>query len=81
VLIEQRFTVHAPAQRVWVFHYEGQSIMGQTHYDAPCSLPDTGQVTVLNYVGAKDCGNLIHPIGAERQVEGGAAQGIGYGLT
>ena len=69
MLIEQRFTVYAPVQRVWVFRYEGQSIMGQTHYDAPCSLPDTGQVTVLNYVEAKDCGSLIHPIGAERQVE------------
>jgi CO/xanthine dehydrogenase Mo-binding subunit len=90
-----------------VFRYEGQSIMGQAHYDAPCSLPDpetgvgdfaqsytfgadvvevevdreTGQVTVLNYVGAKDIGTVIHPPGAEGQVEGGAAQGLGYALT
>jgi putative selenate reductase molybdopterin-binding subunit len=97
----------AEAVQASVFRYEGQAIMGQAHYDAPCSLPDpetgvgdfaqsytfgadtvevevdpeTGLVKVLNYVGAKDCGNVIHPIGAEGQVEGGTAQGLGYGLT
>jgi CO/xanthine dehydrogenase Mo-binding subunit len=41
----------------------------------------TGQVTVLKFVIASDCGTVIYPIGAEGQVEGGFAQGIGYALT
>ena len=43
--------------------------------------PETGQVKVLEYVIASDCGTVIYPIGAEGQVEGGLAQGIGYALT
>jgi 4-hydroxybenzoyl-CoA reductase alpha subunit len=43
--------------------------------------PETGQVKVLDYVIASDCGTVIYPIGAEGQVEGGLAQGIGYALT
>jgi CO/xanthine dehydrogenase Mo-binding subunit len=42
---------------------------------------ETGQVKVLEYVIASDCGTVIYPIGAEGQVEGGLAQGIGYALT
>ena len=41
----------------------------------------TGQVKVLKFVIASDCGTVIYPIGAEGQVEGGLAQGIGYALT
>jgi 4-hydroxybenzoyl-CoA reductase alpha subunit len=43
--------------------------------------PDTGQVKVLQYVIASDCGTVIYPIGAEGQVEGGLSQGLGYALT
>ena len=43
--------------------------------------PETGQVKVLQYVIASDCGTVIYPIGAEGQVEGGFAQGLGYALT
>jgi putative selenate reductase molybdopterin-binding subunit len=85
---------------------DGRQIMAQSHYDAPCSLPDpetgvgdfamsysfgahavevevdqeTGHVRVVDFVAATDCGNLINPALAETQVEGGIAQGIGYGL-
>ena len=41
---------------------------------------ETGRVRVVDFVAATDCGNLINPALAESQVEGGAAQGIGYGL-
>ncbi|MBI4488673.1 MAG: xanthine dehydrogenase family protein molybdopterin-binding subunit [Deltaproteobacteria bacterium] len=41
---------------------------------------ETGQVKVLKYVAASDCGTVINPIGAEGQVEGSVAQGIGYAL-
>jgi putative selenate reductase molybdopterin-binding subunit len=89
-----------------VFRYEGQSIMGQAHYDAPCSLPDpetgvgdfaqsytfgadvvevevdreTGHVTVLNYVGAKDIGTVIHLPGSRARSRV-ARPGLGYALT
>jgi CO/xanthine dehydrogenase Mo-binding subunit len=43
--------------------------------------PETGQVKILSFVVASDCGTVIYPIGAEGQVEGGLAQGIGYALT
>ncbi|MCF8563201.1 molybdopterin-dependent oxidoreductase [Alicyclobacillus tolerans] len=42
--------------------------------------PDTGKVTILKFIAATDCGNLINPAGAEGQVQGGAMQGIGYAL-
>lgn len=41
---------------------------------------DTGEVTVLRYVAAVDCGVPINPDLAEGQVEGAVAQGIGYAL-
>jgi CO/xanthine dehydrogenase Mo-binding subunit len=41
----------------------------------------TGQVKILKFVIASDCGTVIYPLGAEGQVEGGLAQGIGYALT
>jgi CO/xanthine dehydrogenase Mo-binding subunit/aerobic-type carbon monoxide dehydrogenase small subunit (CoxS/CutS family) len=41
---------------------------------------ETGLVRVVDFVAATDCGNLVNPALAESQVEGGAAQGIGYGL-
>lgn len=42
--------------------------------------PETGQVKVLKYVAASDCGTVIYPMGAEGQVEGSVAQGIGYAI-
>src|ERR1051325_7799569 len=42
--------------------------------------PETGQVKILQFAVASDCGTVIYPLGAEGQVEGGLAQGIGYAL-
>lgn len=41
---------------------------------------ETGQVKVLRVVYAHDLGRVVNPAGAEGQVEGGLAQGIGYAL-
>jgi len=41
---------------------------------------ETGHVQVLRVVFAHDLGRLIHPKGAEGQVEGGFQQGMGYAL-
>jgi aerobic carbon-monoxide dehydrogenase large subunit len=42
--------------------------------------PDTGEVTILRYVVAEDCGTVINPMIVEGQVHGGVAQGIGGAL-
>jgi carbon-monoxide dehydrogenase large subunit len=39
--------------------------------------PDTGGVTVLNYVALQDSGTLINPMLVDGQVRGGVAHGIG----
>ncbi len=41
---------------------------------------ETGDVKLLKYVGADDCGNVISPMIVAGQVQGGIAQGIGQAL-
>lgn len=43
--------------------------------------PETGKVTVLRYTALQDVGRAIHPAYVEGQVQGGAAQGIGWALN
>jgi CO/xanthine dehydrogenase Mo-binding subunit len=43
--------------------------------------PDTGHVTVLRYTAAQDVGRAIHPSYVEGQMQGGAAQGVGWALN
>lgn len=43
--------------------------------------PETGKVTILRYTAAQDVGTMIHPDYVEGQVQGGAAQGIGWALN
>lgn len=43
--------------------------------------PETGKVTVLRYTAFQDVGKAIHPIYVEGQMQGGVAQGVGWGLT
>ncbi len=43
--------------------------------------PDTGKVTVLRYTVVQDAGTAIHPAYVEGQMQGGAAQGIGWALN
>jgi CO/xanthine dehydrogenase Mo-binding subunit len=42
--------------------------------------PETGGVTILEYVAAQDVGFAINPPAVEGQILGGVAQGIGWGL-
>lgn len=42
--------------------------------------PETGKVTLLDYVAVVDCGTTINPALARVQVEGGLVQGIGMTL-
>ncbi len=43
--------------------------------------PETGKVTILRYTAVQDVGRAIHPSYVEGQIQGGAAQGIGWALN
>src|SRR5262249_51160220 len=43
--------------------------------------PETGKVEILRYTASQDVGTAIHPSYVEGQIQGGAAQGIGWGLN
>jgi carbon-monoxide dehydrogenase large subunit len=42
---------------------------------------ETGQVTILRYVGVHDCGRIVNPRLVEGQIIGGIAQGLGQVLS
>jgi len=42
--------------------------------------PETGQVTVLDFVSAHDVAEIIEPISHRGQIEGGIAMGLGFAL-
>lgn len=43
--------------------------------------PETGKVQILRYTVVQDVGKAIYPSYVEGQLQGGAAQGIGWGLN
>ena len=43
--------------------------------------PDTGKVDILRYTAIQDVGTAIYPVIVEGQIQGGAAQGIGWALN
>ncbi|MDG2050765.1 MAG: xanthine dehydrogenase family protein molybdopterin-binding subunit [Myxococcota bacterium] len=43
--------------------------------------PETGKVDVIRYTAFQDAGRAIHPSYVEGQIQGGAAQGIGWALN
>lgn len=42
---------------------------------------ETGKVTILRYTAVQDVGTAIHPSYVEGQLQGGAAQGVGWALN
>ena len=42
---------------------------------------ETGHVTIERYTAFQDVGKAIHPSYVEGQIQGGAAQGIGWALS
>ncbi len=72
----------------------GESITASASISAPASSnafgvhcadievdPDTGKVEILRYTAAQDAGTAIHPAYVEGQIQGGVAQGVGWGLN
>lgn len=43
--------------------------------------PETGKVQILRYTAVQDVGTAIHPSYVESQIQGGVAQGVGWGLN
>ncbi len=43
--------------------------------------PETGRVEIIRYTAVQDVGRAIHPSYVEGQLQGGAAQGIGWALN
>ena len=43
--------------------------------------PDTGEVTLHDFVVVQDAGKAINPLGVEGQMQGGAVQSLGMALT
>ncbi len=43
--------------------------------------PETGKVDILRYTAVQDVGTAIHPGYVEGQIQGGVAQGVGWGLN
>ncbi|MEC8958340.1 MAG: molybdopterin cofactor-binding domain-containing protein, partial [Chloroflexota bacterium] len=43
--------------------------------------PETGKVDILRYTALQDAGKAIHPSYVEGQIQGGAAQGVGWALN
>jgi xanthine dehydrogenase molybdenum-binding subunit len=43
--------------------------------------PETGKTDVIRYTAVQDVGKAIHPAYVEGQIQGGAAQGIGWALN
>ncbi len=43
--------------------------------------PETGRTTVLSFTAIQDAGRAVHPDYVEGQMQGGAAQGIGWALN
>jgi len=43
--------------------------------------PDTGEVTLHDFVVVQDCGKAINPLAVEGQMQGGSVQSLGIALT
>lgn len=74
-------------------HATGGTIVGRASVDPPGAGgafgthvvdvevdPDTGKINILRFTATQDVGKAIHPGYVEGQIQGGATQGIGWGL-
>ncbi|MDF1512385.1 MAG: molybdopterin-dependent oxidoreductase, partial [Anaerolineae bacterium] len=80
---------------MFALHQQDQhQIMGQASFHSPVSPPpfaaqfaevtvdiETGQVTADRLLIALDSGQIVNPLTASGQAEGGMLQALGYGLT
>ena len=50
------------------------------HFAEVAVDPETGEVRLLRYVAAHDCGRPINPLAVEGQIQGGVLQALGFAL-
>ncbi|MDH3239367.1 MAG: xanthine dehydrogenase family protein molybdopterin-binding subunit [Alphaproteobacteria bacterium] len=69
------------------YHYTRDGGRDDQSYPNGCHIcevevdPDTGDIELLAYSAADDCGTVLNPLIVHGQVHGGVAQGIGQALT
>jgi carbon-monoxide dehydrogenase large subunit len=64
-----------------VLPFQGAAYAYGTHIAEVELDPETGQVTVVNYVVVHDCGTVLNPMIVEGQIDGGVAHGLGNALS
>ncbi len=64
---------YEPAISTGVFSYA-------THGAVVAIDPETGEIELLDFAVAEDCGTMVNPMIVEGQIRGGVAQGIGTAL-
>ena len=87
----KRFSFRQLAEKL---HATGGTIVGRASVDPDAAGgafathivdvavdPETGKVSILRYTAIQDAGKAIHPSYVEGQMQGGAAQGIGWALN
>ncbi len=93
--LEGQATVTFREIAMYALHKQDQhQIMGQASFVSPVSPPpfaaqfaevtvdiETGQVTTDRLLIALDSGQIVNPLTASGQAEGGMLQALGYGLT
>jgi probable selenate reductase molybdenum-binding subunit len=75
--VENQFQIAATASHTSSLPPQSYS----AHFAEVAVDTETGQVKVLSYVVAVDCGTAVNPKLAEGQAEGAVLQAIGYALT
>lgn len=63
-----------------VLPLEGLAYSYGTHIAEVEVDPETGQVTVVDYVVVHDCGTILNPMIVDGQIDGGVAHGLGNAL-
>ena len=69
----QETSVYEPDVTSGVFSYA-------THAAVVLVDPETGEIRILDYAIAEDCGTVVNPMIVDGQIAGGAAQGVGTAL-
>jgi len=64
-----------------IFDPPGPTFSGAVHVASVAVDPETGHVSVRDYVVVEDCGRVINPMIVEGQIHGAVAQGIGEALA
>jgi carbon-monoxide dehydrogenase large subunit len=64
-----------------IFDPPGPTFSGAVHVASVAVDPETGRVSVRDYVVVEDCGRVINPLIVEGQIHGAVAQGVGEALA